>query len=124
MITGLDPEAFGKALGGLLADALNPLRKRLDALERPSINKSLDAAAYDEMGEMAERLQRMEESLSDLSDNGLRFRGFYRDGLKAKRGDAFTHDGSCWRAMRDTDDKPHNESPDWQLVARKGRDGK
>jgi hypothetical protein len=51
-------------------------------------------------------------------------RGFYRDGMQAKNGDTVTHDGSLWYALRDTKARPcHENKEDWQLAARKGRDG-
>lgn len=76
------------------------------------------------MGELAERLERLETNLQEVSDDGFRYRGYWRDGMKAKRGEAFTHDGSVWWAVRNTEDKPCNESPDWQVAVRKGRDGR
>lgn len=99
-------------------------QQRLDQMDASAETKSFDAETVAELGDVADRLQRMEAALADLADNGIRFCGFWREGIKARRGDAVTHDGSCWRALRDTSDKPCNESPDWQLVARKGRDAR
>lgn len=50
-------------------------------------------------------------------------RGYWREGTEAKAGDAMTHDGTLWIALRDTKAKPARESGDWRIGARKGRDG-
>lgn len=50
-------------------------------------------------------------------------RGYWREGTQAKAGDAMTHDGTLWIAVRDTQAKPARESEDWRIGARKGRDG-
>lgn len=50
-------------------------------------------------------------------------RGYWREGTEAKTGDAMTHDGTLWIALRDTKAKPARESEDWRIGARKGRDG-
>lgn len=50
-------------------------------------------------------------------------RGYWREGSEAKTGDAMTHDGTLWIALRDTKAKPARESDDWRIGARKGRDG-
>lgn len=52
-------------------------------------------------------------------------KGYWRDGLSAKAGDAYTHDGSLWIALRETSTKPGvGSKSDWRLAVRKGRDGK
>lgn len=101
--------------------AIHLLAKKLAAT---TFSKSLDEAAYESMGELAERLERLEANLQEVSDDGFRYRGYWRDGSTAKRGDAFTHDGSVWWAARNTKDKPCNESADWHVAVRKGRDGR
>ncbi len=50
-------------------------------------------------------------------------RGYWREGTEAKTGDAMTHEGTLWIALRDTTAKPARESEDWRIGARKGRDG-
>lgn len=52
-------------------------------------------------------------------------RGYWMNGLSAKCGDVYTHDGSAWIAKRDTSTSPSTSNPDdWRLFARKGRDGR
>lgn len=51
-------------------------------------------------------------------------RGYWREGMKAEKSDVLTHDGSVWIALKDTSSKPCREnSEDWRLMVRKGRDG-
>lgn len=55
---------------------------------------------------------------------GIRQRGYWKQGVEAKAGDTYTHNGNAWVAMRDTKSEPaiHRED-DWTILARKGRDG-
>lgn len=117
---GLDPLAMTAfTLAGAAVNAVHALAK---ALRSEHVTKSLDVEAYDAMGELAERLERMETALSEVADNSFRYRGYWRHGMTAKRGDAFTEGGSLWWAVRSTSEKPCNESTDWQMAVRKGRD--
>lgn len=54
---------------------------------------------------------------------GIRPAGYWKERTAAKSGEAWTHEGTLWIAMRDTSDKPSIESKDWVIGARKGRDG-
>lgn len=96
IVTGADIDImeYSRSLGEVIREAIKPLKDRIAALE----------------GEVAER--------------GIRFRGYWRDGLTVRKGDCITNDGSLWVAVRDTDEAPNSSSPDWCLAARKGRDGK
>ena len=50
-------------------------------------------------------------------------RGFWRDGTRARAGDAWTCDGSLWIARTDTATKPcYEQREHWTLACRKGRD--
>jgi hypothetical protein len=52
-------------------------------------------------------------------------RGYWSEGKAAEQGDVLTHDGTSYIAIRDTKAKPCKEnSEDWRIMARKGRDGK
>lgn len=56
---------------------------------------------------------------------GIHAKGYWREGSKAKAGDAWTHDGTLWIAKRDTNTKPcYENGDDWQMAAKKGRDAK
>jgi len=74
-----------------------------------------------ELKKLSVRIERIEQA---NAEKGIRFRGFYRDGMEARTGDAVTHDGSLWIAVRGTNEAPSPGSPDWCLAARKGRDGR
>lgn len=54
---------------------------------------------------------------------GLRPAGYWREGVKAAAGEAWTCDGSLWIARSATTAKPDAKSDDWIIAARKGRDG-
>lgn len=52
-------------------------------------------------------------------------RGFHRDGMRMAAGQSVTHDGALWIAKRANASRPCLENTDdWILAARKGRDGK
>ena len=54
---------------------------------------------------------------------GIRPAGYWREGTRAKAGEAWTHDGSLWIATKETSAKPENGCTDWVIGARRGRDG-
>lgn len=51
-----------------------------------------------------------------------RYIGVHKRGMKAEAGDVTTFGGSLWLAKRDTTSSP--PSDDWQLIVRRGTDGK
>lgn len=57
------------------------------------------------------------------SAGGIRPAGYWREGTKAKAGEAWVHDGSLWVAMKDCASKPATNDDGWIIAARKGRDG-
>lgn len=54
---------------------------------------------------------------------GIRPAGYWREGTKAKTGEAWVHDGSLWIAVKDCASKPATQEDGWIIAARKGRDG-
>lgn len=51
-------------------------------------------------------------------------RGYWKKGFRAQKGDACTHDGHWWIALKDTSVEPKiGAEEDWRVGARKGRDG-
>lgn len=54
---------------------------------------------------------------------GLHYRGYWKAGIAAKAGEAWTEKGTMWVALKDTSAQPVEGSPDWSIGARKGRDG-
>jgi hypothetical protein len=55
---------------------------------------------------------------------GIHYKGYWREGLQVKAGEAWTSEGHMWIAAHNTTTKPGTNNPDWYLGARKGRDGK
>ena len=54
---------------------------------------------------------------------GIHGKGYWRDGLEAKAGEAWVQGGSLWIAKRNTTEAPSHSSENWFMAARKGRDG-
>lgn len=54
----------------------------------------------------------------------LIYREIWRENEKYSAGDAVTFGGSLWIALRATQSKPGDGSPDWRLAVKKGRDAK
>jgi hypothetical protein len=107
------------------ADALIAVDDRLKSTEASAVTKSLDAHAYDAMIEISERVDRLEAELkaarADLDERGWRFKGYWRAGTVAKKSEAWVHDGSTFLAIATTQEKPSADSPDWRVIARKGK---
>lgn len=52
-------------------------------------------------------------------------RGYWNEGMQCAQGDAVTHEGTLWIAIRDTKARPGFQAKeDWRIGARGGRDGK
>ncbi len=77
-----------------------------------------------EIGELAEAVtilaRRVKALEAGAAESGLRLRGFWREGMQAKPGDVFSHDGSSFAARMPTEETPSATSGDWQLIARRG----
>jgi hypothetical protein len=54
---------------------------------------------------------------------GIRPAGYWREGAKAKSGEAWVHDGSMYIALKDTSEIPTTRSECWIIGARRGKDG-
>jgi len=55
---------------------------------------------------------------------GLTYQGVYQDGKSYDVGDVATWAGSTWHCHTPTTTKPGEGSKDWQLMVKRGRDGK
>ena len=51
------------------------------------------------------------------------YRGNYNRGETYDKGDAVYYGGSCYVANKETKEAPEYNSKDWDITARKGRDG-
>lgn len=69
----------------------------------------------------------IEDRFADVQVRSLAdtWRGVWKAGETYKRGEVAQWDGSPWLALRDSKDvKPGTSGPDWNLFAKKGRDGR
>lgn len=97
-------------------------RDGADGLSMADVSRTYDAEAH----EVVERWTAGGEAKElRYPAGGIRPGGFWREGMKSLALQAVTHDGALWIAKRDNASKPCLEnSDDWQLAARKGRDGR
>lgn len=97
-------------------------RDGVDGLSMVDVTRSYDAETH-EMVE-AWSVNGAAKSIR-YPAGGIRPGGFWTEGMKSYAGQAMTHDGALWIAKRDNGTKPCLENKDdWQLAARKGRDGR
>lgn len=54
---------------------------------------------------------------------GIHLKGYWREGTRAKSGEAWVNDGSLWVAIKECQSKPGLNDDAWVIAARKGRDG-
>lgn len=95
-------EGLATAIAITVKEYVAPLLKRIEQLEAENID--------------------LRAQLKFLKETGVNFRGPFEDGKTYMVGDAVQRGGNVWRARASTSDKPPAEA--WQLVIRKGRDGK
>jgi hypothetical protein len=55
---------------------------------------------------------------------GLKYAGVYVDGQAYGPGDLVTHGGSVWHCERPTAAKPGTTADGWQLMVKRGKDGR
>jgi hypothetical protein len=104
---------------------LEEMRLKAAAINTTLTEKALDLEVYDSVRELAEKVDNLSITVSDLKVKGFNYRGYWRPGTVAKRGDAFTDSGICWYCHRDTETKPNRADQDtWSILVNKGRDGK
>lgn len=104
----------GKMFGSAIV-AIHQLAKHVSEIHK--------AAAADAES-LNQTVETFAKALAEIQENGFRYRGFWRQGMHATRGEAYTENGGLWYCLRATTDRPRNESPDWNMCARAGRDGR
>ena len=79
--------------------------------------------------DMAQKLNRMFEKLSARIDKletraekSLKYRGVWQAAEVYQEGDAATHKGSLWVAIKGTRDRPGTAASGWQLANKSGRE--
>lgn len=72
--------------------------------------------------ELHEKVEDLEHRLSEVQT--LKYVGTWREGQQHQAGDAVTHDGSLWIALRETITRPGEQRSGWQLAVKRGKDGK
>jgi len=79
----------------------------------------------EEMQPLIERIDKQERELAAMRDRvaQVRYCGTWSHGVEYRGSNFVTFDGSLWAALCDTRSKPL-ESGDWQLVCKRGRDGR
>jgi HK97 family phage prohead protease len=105
-----------------VGEAIHKSESRLiERIERLEAYVPVDGEAF---GELANFMERVESLEKEVRDRGFHYRGYWRAGKKAVRGEAYTHNGTLFYAMQDTNEDPDPHSLEWNVLARKGRDGK
>lgn len=104
----------GKMFGSVVA-AVHELANDLARLRTQS-NANAEA--------INQTVESFAKALADMEEHNFKYRGYWRRGMQAERGDVYTNNGSLWFCMSATSEQPSRESLDWNLCARAGRDGK
>lgn len=92
------------------------LRKTLQTKRDDDGNLIVDVVQTDVSGTLTD----LQKRVSELEENGARFRGVYQRALPYRRGDQTTFKGSLWTALDDVPEgKPPGENvAHWQLAAK------
>lgn len=95
---GIDPEAFGKAMGEIVREVKEALVSQINQLKG-------------EVESLSRRLESAEE-------RGMKYCGTWQRAMDYRRGDCVTHKGSLWTALKATSQAPEEAASDWQLSAK------
>ncbi|RVD42200.1 hypothetical protein EN742_08255 [Mesorhizobium sp. M4A.F.Ca.ET.020.02.1.1] len=109
--------------GGLPADL------KIDLEFASAVEGTIEANHYWAMARcmaIEARLDHLENQTAELEKSGVRYGGVYQRANTYNRGSVVTHLGSAWVAIKDADvGVTPQDSPDiWQLMVKKGHDGK
>lgn len=101
----------------------DPGEKGRDGLSIESLQREYDPATHEIVETWRVPGSEVAKTLR-YPAGGIHYKGYWREGLQVKAGEAWTNEGHLWIAAKDTTTKPGTNNPDWYLGARKGRDGK
>ncbi|RYD81368.1 MAG: hypothetical protein EOP84_11135, partial [Verrucomicrobiaceae bacterium] len=115
------PEHFSQIVGliaklahGISCSTLGRLVDLERRLAQAETQKFIDAEVFDEVAALAKLVENMQ---SEFVERSVNYRGYWRKGMQAKRGDMFTDHGSTWIAVRATDEAPSTHCSDWCVAA-------
>ena len=104
-----------------ISGAITPLAERLAALEsRPPVPGPAGPAG--EPG--VNGLNGKDGAPGKDGVAGLRYCGVFQNGALYEQGDIVTWAGSAWHCHAKTNTKPGDGSASWQLMVKRGRDGR
>jgi hypothetical protein len=115
-----DRERRRKMLTRALADASPP------GGMRPATWKMLQGLARATLT-LSDRVRALEAAVEPANPEdkirGL-YRGAFKDGATAKRGELWTHGGSLWHCDADTNERPSKRPDSWTLCVKRGKASK
>ena len=105
-------------------------RRAPPSLSRASLELLSKTVATNIADQVAKQLEPLTARLHALeakgSAPGMKFAGVWQRALGYGEGSVVTYDGSAWIALKDivAGEKPSDGATSWQLVVKRGRDGK
>ncbi|TIQ05727.1 hypothetical protein [Mesorhizobium sp.] len=103
-------------------------KANVDAAAKVSIELLMDVAG-EHLGVqhwMTARIAELEDRINEIEATGIKYVGTYQRASSYKRGSVVSHSGSSWVAIKDVGEgvAPIEGHDTWQLMVKKGRDGK
>lgn len=103
-------------------------KANVDAAAKVSIELLMDVAG-EHLGVqhwMTARIAELEDRINEIEATGIKYVGTYQRASSYKRGSVVSHSGSSWVAIKDVGEgvAPIEGHDMWQLMVKKGRDGK
>lgn len=107
--------------------AIAATRKELDGKESNSVvfaaRLAMNFAAAC-MGSSLKRIRELESRLVEIEKKGINYTGTWQRASDYGRGAVTTHKGSAWACVADTTRAEPGASGDWQLMVKRGDDGR
>ena len=142
------PDEVAAAVVETMRSALAPVHERLDAIETRMAERMAAAATSAELT-ITKELTPIRERIAAIESRppvpgppgepgpagrdgvngepgrpGLQYRGVYKDGTAYDVGDVVTFAGSSWHCHAATTTRPGDTATSWQLMVKRGRDGR
>ncbi len=128
MLDREDIASIARGVAGTIRNALQAFETRLGLVERQASGvQSVTIRGHDKDRRSFILTMTMIDGRKMESEfkivGSMQYREIHQSGRQYEIGDAVTHDGSMWVAVRDTAGSP-GKSSDWRLAVKHGQDGK
>lgn len=88
------------------------------------VASAVGAATREVLAAVDVELKTMDARIKAIEGRGIKYTGTFQRAMIYQRGDVVTHDGSAWIALSDSTRATPGDDASWQLMVKRGKDGR